>query len=298
MKKTFIELAQKHELKLDETSLTVNESGVDFQVAHGSDSNGSNWILRVPRRSESMRHATQEKQALDFIKKQTSFEVPDWTIFSDDLIAYKELSGTPAATIDMEQQGYVWTFDETNAPESYHRSLGKVLAELHALDPKPFKDIGVGFLTPYELRTTMKKRMDRVKERYAINAKLWERWQTWLDDESYWLTHVGVTHGDLHPGHIITTRDHSVTGLIDWTEVGVGDVGVDFMSHYLLFGEDGLTKLIDAYEQAGGQTWPRMLEHISELYATSALTVAEYAEVSGLKEMEEAAKQMLAGETN
>lgn len=92
-------------------------------------------------------------------------------------------------------------------------------------------------------------------------------------------------------------KNNHVTGLIDWTEVGIGDVSVDFLSHQLIFGQEGLEKLIEAYENAGGKTWPRMAEHIVELLSTSGITVAEYAQASGMKEMHEAAVQMLGSES-
>ena len=39
---------------------------------------------------------------------------------------------------------------------------------------------------------------------------------------------VGVKHGDLHPGHILIDENQCVTGVIDWSEVGIGDVSADF----------------------------------------------------------------------
>ncbi|MDV2682782.1 macrolide 2'-phosphotransferase [Alkalihalophilus lindianensis] len=291
------QLAHKKGLCILEETININESGVDFRVAHAKDQNGDKWILRVPRRPESMRHALQEKNALDIINNYASFEVPDWSIFSKDLIAYKQLSGVPAATIDVEQQGYVWSIDETNVPLEYYHSLGKALAELHSIPQQEFKTIGVEILSASELRAWMKQRMERVKERYEINQHLWDRWQAWLAEDSLWPNHVGLRHGDLHPGHILIDKVNHVTGLIDWTEVGIGDVSVDFMSHQLLFGKGGLTKLIDAYDNAGGKTWSRMDEHIVELLTTSGITVAEYAEASGLKDMHEAATHMLANES-
>ena len=87
-----------------------------------------------------MRHAGQEKKALDILHQQASFQVPNWSIFSEDLVAYKQLKGIPAATIDVEQQNYVWSFDESNVPPAYYQSLGKVLADLHALPQEEFKD--------------------------------------------------------------------------------------------------------------------------------------------------------------
>lgn len=231
------------------------------------------------------------------MKKHAEFQVPDWSIFSEELIAYKQLSGVPAATIDIERQEYVWNFNEKNAPTEYNISLGKVLANLHSLPQQKFNNIGVEMLTANELRTSMKQRMNRVKEQYDINQNLWDRWQAWLAEDSFWPSHVGVKHGDIHPGHILIDNKNNVTGLIDWTEVGVADVSIDFTSHYLLFGKDGLTNLIHSYDNAGGKTWSRMDEHIIELLTTSGITVAEYAQVSGLKDMHEIAVHMLATES-
>ncbi len=231
------------------------------------------------------------------MKKHVEFQVPDWSIFSEELIAYKQLSGVPAATIDIEQQSYIWTFNEKNVPTEYYISLGKVLANLHSLPQQKFNNIGVEVLTTNELRTSMKQRMNRVKEQYHINQNLWDRWQAWLAEDSFWPSHVGVKHGDIHPGHILINNKNNATGLIDWTEVGIGDLSIDFTSHYLLFGKDGLTKLIHSYENAGGKTWSKMDEHIIELLTTSSITVAEYAQVSGLKDMHEIAVHMLSTES-
>lgn len=291
------QLAKNNGLDILEDTIKINESGVDFQVAHVKDLNGVKWILRIPRQPISMRNALQEKAALDIINKQVNFQVPNWSIFSDDLIAYKQLSGVPAATIDIEQQRYIWNFDETNVPDEYYDSLGRTLANLHALSHNEFKNIDVEFLGVHELRTSMKQRMERVKKQYDINKDLWERWQTWLAEDSFWPSFVGVKHGDLHPGHVLINQDNQVKGLIDWTEVGVADISVDFMSHQLLFGKEGLTKLINAYDNAGGRTWSRMDEHIIELLTTSAITVAEYAQTTGKKDMHEAAVHMLANES-
>lgn len=291
------QLANRKGLDILEDTIKINESGVDFRVSHAKDSNGEKWILRVPRRPESMRNAVMEKKALDIIKQHASFQVPDWSIFSEDLIVYKQLSGVPTATIDMEQQDYVWSFDKTNVPSEYFQSLGKALADLHTIPQEAFLSTGVEILSASELRASMKQRMDRVKMQYEVSSHLWERWQSWLAEDSYWPTHAGVKHGDMHPGHILIDKHSNVTGLIDWTEVGIGDVSVDFMSHHLLFGNDGLKKLIDAYDNAGGKTWPQMAEHIVELLSTSGITVAEYAKASGLKEMHETAAQMLASKS-
>ena len=126
-----------------------------------------------------------EKRSVRNYEKHAEFQVPDWSIFSEELIAYKQLNGIPAATIDIEQQGYVWKFNEKNVPTEYYISLGKVLANLHTLPQQKFNNTGVEILTANELRTSMKQRMNRVKEQYHINQYLWDRWQAWLAEDSF-----------------------------------------------------------------------------------------------------------------
>lgn len=55
------QLANHHGLEILENTFKINEQGVDFRVAHVEDLHGDQWILRMPRRPESMKHALQEK---------------------------------------------------------------------------------------------------------------------------------------------------------------------------------------------------------------------------------------------
>ncbi|WP_078394960.1 macrolide 2'-phosphotransferase [Shouchella patagoniensis] len=287
------QLANEHGIQIVETTIKLNESGLDFQVAHAEDTTGQKWILRIPRRADSMRSAEIEKAVLDTVNKHVSFQSPLWVIYTNELIAYKQLSGVPAGTVDPENQNYIWELDVENIPDSYHKSLGHVLAELHHV---PIKDLSISGLTVHtadQARQSMKQRMDRVKHTLGVSDELWKKWQAWLENEPMWPKTTGLSHGDLHPGHELINDQSEVTGLIDWTEVSVTDVSRDFVTHYMVAGVEGLEKTIAAYEQAGGNTWPLMKEHIIELAGANAIGVAEFAAVSGLKEYEDMAKQML-----
>ena len=120
-----------------------------------------------------------------------------------------------------------------------------------------------------------------------------EAWLNWVNHPDIWPVKSGLKHGDLHPGHVLVNDRHEVTGLIDWTEAAVGDVSEDFLSIYLLFGEAGLDGVMAAYQRAEGLTWSGMKAHILALHHTSGITVAEYAEVSGLDEMKTMAEEIL-----
>src|SRR5690625_7572915 len=85
----------------------------------------------MPRRQDSMAKANQEKYVLDVVNQHTHIQAPDWTIFTDELIAYKQLAGVPAGTVDPKIQNYVWSFDIDNSTIDYHQSLGSILAALY-----------------------------------------------------------------------------------------------------------------------------------------------------------------------
>lgn len=293
-KEQVIKIAKKYNLALKEDRLQFNESGLDFQVVFALDENGDEWVLRLPRREDVMPRTIVEKQALDLVHQYAkSFQAPNWMIYTDELIAYKKLDGKPAGTIDHEIGNYVWEMDINNVPDAFHQTLGSVLSELHGIPTDQVADLELVVHTADEARESMKERMNAVKAKFGVGERLWNRWQSWLDNDEMWPKKTGFIHGDIHAGHILIDKDANVTGLIDWTEAKVSDISNDFGFHYKAFGEEGLEALITAYKEAGGYYWPKMKEHIIELVAASPVSIAEFAFVSGVEEYEQMAKKAL-----
>lgn len=292
--KQVIEIAKKHNLILKEETMQFNESGLDFQVVFALDESGIDWVLRLPRREDVMPRTRVEKQALDLVNKYVkSFQVPNWIIYTNELIAYKKLDGVPAGTIDHNIGNYVWEIDINNVPPSFHMSLGRVLAELHSIPNDKATEFGLIVQTPEETRKSMKQRMNNVKTKFGVGEKLWNRWQSWVNDDEMWPKKTGLIHGDVHAGHTMIDKEANVTGLIDWTEAKVTDISNDFVFNYKAFGEEGLEALIIAYKEAGGYYWPKMKEHIIELVAAYPVSIAEFAIVSGVEEYVQMAKKAL-----
>ncbi|MEG6523617.1 Mph(B) family macrolide 2'-phosphotransferase [Desulfotomaculum sp. 1211_IL3151] len=292
--KQIIEIAKKHHVILKEETMQFNESGLDFQVIFARDESGTEWVLRLPRRADVMPRTKAEKQVLDLVNKYAkSFQAPNWIIYTDELIAYKKLDGVPAGTIDHNIGNYVWEIDINNVPESFHRSLGRVLVDLHSIPSDKAAEIGLVVHTPEEARMSMKQRMDAVKAKFGVGENLWKRWQAWINDDEIWPKKTGLIHGDVHAGHTMIDKDANVTGLIDWTEAKVTDISSDFVFNYKAFGEAGLEALILAYREAGGYYWPKMKKHIIELDAAYSVSVAEFALVSGIDEYVQMAKKAL-----
>ncbi|MBS4539447.1 Mph(B) family macrolide 2'-phosphotransferase [Clostridium sp. D2Q-11] len=292
--KQVMEIAKKHNLILKEETIQFNESGLDFQVVFAQDESGIDWALRLPRREDVMPRTKIEKQALDLVNQYAkSFQAPNWIIYTDELIAYKKLDGVPAGTIDHNIGNYVWKIDINNVPKSFHKSLGRVLAELHSIPGDKAAEFGLVVQTPEEARISMKQRMDDVRTKFGVGENLWKRWQTWINDDEMWPKKTGLIHGDVHAGHTMIDKEANVTGLIDWTEAKVTDISNDFVFNYKAFGEEGLEALIIAYKEAGGYYWPKMKEHIIELVAVYPVSVAEFAIVSGVEEYVHMAKKVL-----
>ncbi|TCW41458.1 macrolide phosphotransferase [Laceyella sacchari] len=295
--KQVVEVARRHGLMVREDALTRNESGLDFSVVFAVDEQGEQWVLRLPRRPDVVPTARKEKAILDFLDGKIPVQTPQWTVFSDELIAYKRLAGVPAATIDPEAKAYVWEIDEHNVPDIFYETLGRAMAALHRTNPDQARQAGLTVHAAGELREAMRQRMEKVKVHFGVSQPLWDRWQKWLANDVLWPKQTELIHGDLHVGHILVDREARVTGIIDWTEARVDDPANDFVVHLSLFGEGGLQKLIDAYQKNGGVVWPTMVEHIIELQAAYPVAIAEFAMKSGLAEYETMAKQTLGVET-
>jgi len=183
-KKTVLEIAARQGLFLNSDSLEFNESGLDFQVVFGVDQQEKEWVLRLPRREDVMPRTKEEKKALDLVAEYiTVFEAPYWSIYTNELISYKKLTGVPAGTIDHEIQNYVWVLDINNVPDCFFKTLGKVLAALHNVPIEKAKAVGLTVHTSEEARHSMKERMNAVRNKIGVGDSLWARWQSWISNE-------------------------------------------------------------------------------------------------------------------
>lgn len=289
-----VQLASRYGIEVRADTLRRNSSGLDFEVALAEDGDGSQWVLRSPRREDVWPRAIQERRTLDLIRTFVSFETPHWQVCEPDLIAYRALRGVPAGRFTTQVQDYLWG-DPAEVPAPFTASLAQALADLHQVPKDRAIHAGLPVIEASDLRRRMDDRMHRVREVFDIEGQLWARWQAWLEDEQMWPSTTGLIHGDLHPGHLLVSSDIMVTGILDWTEAKVEDISHDFVYPYLAFGEAALDLLITLYEDYGGTTWPLMKVHVVELAATFPLQIAEFAMATHSDEMEQMATELLGG---
>ncbi|QHZ48751.1 macrolide 2'-phosphotransferase [Bacillus sp. NSP9.1] len=288
-----LSLAEKHGLRLKRQHAELNESGMDFQVAFANDEYGVRWVLRRPRREDVIKRAADEGKVLQLLKSHLPVDVPDWRIHTAELIAYPKLAGIPAAVIDMEIKNYAWNMNHQPPSEAFVRSLAKTLSILHGIDHQTAAARGIQVLSPDDVRQTKGEQMERIKKELGVSRELWERWQRWLSDDSYWPSHTAMIHGDLHPPHVLIDDHDQVTGLLDWTEAKAADPAKDFLLYQTILGETETDRLIAYYEEEGGRVWPRMKEHITEMQAAYGIDIGLFALVTKEKEHMDMAMEAL-----
>lgn len=261
-----IAAARRHGLELSLDS--VDESGLDFLVAHGRDAAGTRWVVRSPRRPDVAAAAEREARVLSLVKGRIGVAVPDWKIHTAELIAYPRLDGTPAVTLDTGAP--VWNFVDPAAPsERFLDTSARVLAALQSLD-------AFGIDTQPDVREHIRQRLDTVRATLQPTAALWARWQRWLDGDT-WPTHVALVHGDLHPGHLLLGEDGAIVGILDWTEATVSDPAIDLAMWAGAFGRPALERLVTRFAAHGGRTWPALVDHAMERWSVFPALIAAWA---------------------
>ncbi len=283
-------LAAKHGLALD-GPLEINDMGLDFRVVIAKSERGAAWVLRIPRRADVLPRAEYEAKVLAFLEGKLPAAVPEWRVFTPELIAYPHLSDPTALSFDPATYAVTWHMDQ-NSP-AYVTSLARVLVALHALAPPAVRTAGLTGLEPDEFRGAFEKDFYRVRETIGVGPELAKRLQAWIDDESSWPGFATLVHGDLYAGHLLVDKQGGVTGIIDWTEAKLGDPAVDFASHLQIFGRESLERLLREYERAGGRGWPRMPDQIEARLAAAPIRYGVFAIESGHAEHLAAAKTQL-----
>ncbi|MFC7343639.1 macrolide 2'-phosphotransferase [Saccharopolyspora griseoalba] len=252
------ELAGRHGLRV--RVVDVDETGWDFRVGHAVDERGARWVLRVPRRAEVIARAEVERRLLEHLRPKLRVQLPEWEVFTSELIAYRRLPGEPLGPEHPETLEYQWWVD---APAEYFARLGEVIAELHRLDPAELAALGAPVNRVGDLRGELAGELRCAERELDVPRQPAGRWWAWLEDDRYWTSEVRFAHADLHPGHTLVDPAGRLLGVLDWTDAAIDDPAVDFLAVHNAFGLAGLDRLLAAYRDAGGAPRPRLREHVA-----------------------------------
>jgi macrolide phosphotransferase len=287
------DLAARHGLELDPTTLTLSEVGLDFRVGIGSRPNGERWVLRAPRRPGMEGQIAAEANVLRLVASELPVAVPDWRIRSAELIAYPALPGEPGLTVD-DAGALRWRLDLGS--RRYAEEFGRLLAKLHGIEPGRARAAGVQSEEPAEVRQRWRRDIAAVSAEFRVVERLRQRWELWLADDSYWPEWSVVTHGELYPAHVLVDEADAITGVLDWTTAKISDPARDFAFQREIAPPESFELTLQSYQAAGGRVWPRLGEHAAELWSASPIAYGLYALQTGKDEHRAAAQAQLAPE--
>ena len=274
MNRDIQKLAEEHGLQLS-GEIKFNEMGIDFKVGFATDASKRNWVLRIPRRNGLGEQIANEKRILKLVSKHLSVQVPDWKIATPELVAYPLLEGKPALTFDAQTYEVTWNMDKESP--HYITSLAKVLVDLHSIPEDQVIENGLKVIKPEDLRKEIANRLQLVKSELGISSELDTRYRRWLDNDPLWPNFTRFIHGDLYAGHVLTSGDGTVSGLIDWSTAQVSDIAQDFSGHATVFGEVSLNALIAEYKNLGGEVWDKLFDQSLERAAAAPLAYGFFA---------------------
>ena len=209
-------------------------------------------------------------------------------------MAYPLLADKPVLTFDENTYELSWNIDKSNS--KYVSSLAKILVEIHSIPEIEVRENHLKITNPSDLRGEIANHLQVVKSEIGISEALETRYKRWLDNDTLWPNYTQFIHGDLYAGHVLTSRDGIVSGIIDWSTAHVGDPTVDFSGHATVFGEESLRLLIMEYEKQGGKTWDKFYEQALERATAAPLAYGFFALETNDENHIIAAKAQLCGE--
>jgi aminoglycoside phosphotransferase (APT) family kinase protein len=278
---SIVAAAARHGLVLHDP--TLDTMGLDFLAVHARDADGVRWIVRAPRRADVAAGALVEARVLAAVRGRLPADVPDWRIAAE-VIAYPRLPGTPVVTLD----GGAPTWNGVDPAAPAPAFLAQLAALIAALQRVPHD--GLRTRTIAEERAEATRIVERSVALIDPPAEILARWRRWIADDTLWPDFVALSHGDLHPGHMLLDEHGTLTGILDWTEGRVGDPGIDLAMMLRCFGRPALEAIAGGLERS----WPRAVEHAIERAATFPASAADWADRTGNADILAYAKSELA----
>ncbi|MGW7418920.1 phosphotransferase [Streptomyces sp. NPDC054813] len=262
---TAVESAATRGLSLRPGTAVLNDAGWDFWVVEVQDTDGTEWILRLPRRNRSADLIAVEAAVLSAVRPALPVAVPRWEHADRTFIAYRRLRGVPAGAEDQDSLRYEWhpAAGADRPGTDYVTSLAAALAALHCVPVEEAVDAGVPPREPGRVREELERTLGEARTAVPLPERWYAHWRAWLDDDRHWAHGVRLTHGDMHPGHtLVGPGSEAVTGVLDWTNAAFDDPAADFVDQYLAGGRPLLDRLLSAYRRGGGTIRPGLRERV------------------------------------
>jgi aminoglycoside phosphotransferase (APT) family kinase protein len=218
------------------------------------------WVFRFPRRKIAEGLIENEARILPRLSRHLPLRIPEpvWLgrpegDYPYPFAGYERLPGVTACAV-------AWTPEERlrNAP-----LLGRFLAALHGI---PVDDATLARGPGDELgRADLRKRAPMILERLAkveaqhpeVEGATIRAWVSRLVDTPPWKQRACWAHGDLYARHLLVDEHHTLTGVLDWGDVHLGDPAVDLCIAFTFLPPEAREAFREAYGDIDEATWDR-----------------------------------------
>ena len=213
------------------------------------DVNGS-WVFRFPKRADVEEQLLIEQRALPVLARHLPIPVPvpsrsgqPTTEFPSHFAGYPKLPGVPAIHIEAERFPYT----------AAARLLGRFLSALHAFSLSDAQQLGI---PDQDIETMIEEcRAEALEDLPLVRDVAPDAphaaWYSWLSEgpQATRPSSRVLVHNDLAAEHVLCDPETGIpTGVIDWSDMALGDPAADFAGIFHWGGEPFAKAVLAHYD--------------------------------------------------
>jgi aminoglycoside phosphotransferase (APT) family kinase protein len=243
---TLAALATSAVAGLDVThAAALGSAGGEVDSALLSARDGRTLVIRVPRTAAAESEQSADLVAIralsDGVRARLPFGVPR-------MLGQAPIDGTRAIVSEFVDGSPVRLDAITPGIAA---SMGRAIAAIHALPTSVVADVGLPQLRAIDVMREAVTTLDRAAATGLVPAALLRRWEVAAEDSALWQFTPTVINGSLSAASFLVVGD-SVTGLLGWARLQVGDPARDLFWMLGSSDPDVPETGFDAYHQARG----------------------------------------------
>ena len=221
--------------------------GDTVDVAFVSDREHRRWVVRCPRTPAASAQIERSAALLALLVRRLTTPVPavrGWVALPEGgrAAVHTYLTGRPV------------NLDGIAAGSALATGLGRLVAQLHNLDPRVYEEAGVPVYDAPSYRARRLAELDRAAATGRVPTGLLTRWEQVLDDESLWSFTTTPTHGEISGTTLLATPDDgdepAVKALLGWESAQVADPADDLAPLVAALDPEALDTVLEAYAHA------------------------------------------------
>jgi macrolide phosphotransferase len=221
---------------------------------------GDRYVVRVARGVAAHTRLMADLTALHALSAGVRSRLP----FALPSLAGQTRAGRTRAIVYDHLPGVPLSLSDVVPGTALVESVGRALAAVHALPTSFVADAGLPSDRAVDSRSAVLSVMDRAAATGLVPTGLLDRWERASEDPALWQFAPTVVNGGVVAGSILHDGD-SVTGILNWQGLSVGDPAKDLVWALGASDPDASQALLEAYNRARGSS-DRLVTKRARLY--------------------------------